>query len=56
MSGNGAVAFAFNALRQAYFGLHASKLLLVNYESLMKNPSSTIGALNTTFWNDSCAK
>ncbi len=38
--GNGMVGYAFNALKQAYFGEHAPKqLLLVQYETLVKDPA-----------------
>ena len=37
--GNGLVGFAYNALRQACFGPHADKLLLLTYETLTSDPA-----------------
>ncbi len=41
----GMVGFAYNALREAVYGEHADKLLLVRYESLTTNPLGTIAAI-----------
>lgn len=44
-SGTGMVGFAWNALREAVFGAHADRLLLVRYESLTANPLGTLVAI-----------
>ena len=36
--GNGMVGFAWNALRQGFFGPHAERLMLVTYETLTREP------------------
>lgn len=36
--GNGMVGFAWNALRQGFFGPHAGRLMLVTYETLTREP------------------
>jgi sulfotransferase len=41
----GLVGSAFNALREAVFGEHADRLLLVRYESLTTNPLGTLEAI-----------
>ena len=43
--GDGMVGFAWNALREAVFGPHADRLLLVRYESLTTNPLNTLAAI-----------
>lgn len=40
--GGGVVGFALNALREAFYGPHASRLLLVDYEALAREPASTL--------------
>jgi sulfotransferase len=39
---DGLVGFALDALREAYWGEHASRLILVGYESLAKDPERTL--------------
>ncbi len=41
----GMVGYAFNALREAVYGEHADRLLLVRYESLTTNPLGTLAAV-----------
>ena len=41
----GMVGFAFNALREAVYGEHSDRLLLVRYESLTANPLGTLAAI-----------
>jgi sulfotransferase len=41
----GMVGFAFNALREAVYGEHANRLLLVRYESLLADPLATLRAI-----------
>jgi sulfotransferase len=43
--GDGMVGFAWNALREAVFGPHADRLLLVRYETLITNPLGTLAAI-----------
>ena len=43
--GTGMVGFAYNALREAVYGEHADRLLLVRYESLSNNPLGTLAAI-----------
>ena len=43
--GEGMVGYALNALREAVFGEHADRLLLVRYESLTANPAGTMNAV-----------
>jgi sulfotransferase len=42
---NGMVGFALNALREAVYGEHADRLLLVRYESMTANPLGTLAAI-----------
>lgn len=44
-SSTGLVGFALDALREAFYGEHADRLLLVEYEALAKHPRHTIGAI-----------
>ena len=41
----GMVGFAYNALREAVYGEHGDRLLLVRYESLTANPLGTLAAI-----------
>jgi sulfotransferase len=41
-NGNGMVGFAYNALRQAFYGPHSSRLLLVTYETLTRDPQRAL--------------
>ncbi len=44
--GDGMVGYAYNALKEAYFGEHATdRLMLVQYESLVRDPQKTISAV-----------
>ena len=43
--GDGMAGFAWNALREAVYGPHADRLLLVRYESLTANPLGTLAAI-----------
>jgi sulfotransferase len=45
MGGLGAVSAAYNALKGAYFSPHASHLVLINYESLAREPAQSIKRL-----------
>ena len=42
---SGMYGYAANALREAVFGEHAGRLLLVRYESLISNPLATLAAI-----------
>jgi sulfotransferase len=42
---NGLVGFALDALREGFYGEHADRMLLVEYEALAKHPRHTIGAI-----------
>ena len=42
---DGMVGFAWNALREAIYGPHADRLLLVRYEQLTANPRGTLAAI-----------
>ncbi|HUA54271.1 MAG TPA: sulfotransferase [Candidatus Sulfotelmatobacter sp.] len=41
----GFVGYAYNALKEAFFGQHAQRLILVQYDSLTKQPAATLRAL-----------
>jgi sulfotransferase len=41
----GSAGFAWNALREAYFGEHASGLIVVDYEALTREPQRTLESL-----------
>lgn len=41
-AGNGLVGFAFNAVKGAFFGEAADRIVLIRYESLISNPKETI--------------
>lgn len=43
--GTGMVGFAWNGLREAVFGEHADRLLLVTYETLTADPSRALAAI-----------
>lgn len=45
MNSSGAVGAAYNALKGAFFGPQCSRLVLVNYESLAKEPARTMKEL-----------
>jgi sulfotransferase len=42
---DGMAGFAWHALREAVYGVHADRLLLVRYESLTSNPLGTLAAI-----------
>ena len=42
---NGFVGYAYNALKEAFFGAHAQRLILVQYDSLTRQPGQTLDAL-----------
>jgi sulfotransferase len=44
-SGSGMVGFAWNALREAYFGEQADRLLLITYETLTQTPLAALDAI-----------
>ncbi len=44
-SGAGMLGFALNALREAVYGEHSDRLLLVRYETLTANPLGTLAAI-----------
>jgi sulfotransferase len=44
-SGAGMLGFALNALREAVYGEHCDRLLLVRYETLTANPLGTLAAI-----------
>ncbi len=44
-SGDGLVGFALDALRDAFYGDFSDRILLVDYEALVKEPQRTMGAL-----------
>ena len=44
-AGNGMVGFAWNALREAWFGEQADRLLLVTYETLTETPQRALDAI-----------
>lgn len=44
--GDGMVGYAYNALKEAYFGAHATdRLMLVQYESLVRDPQRVLAAI-----------
>jgi sulfotransferase len=42
---DGMVGYALDALREAYFGEYADRLLLVGYEALVRDPAATLAAI-----------
>jgi sulfotransferase len=44
-SGTGMVGFAWNALREAWFGEESDRLLLVSYETLTQSPQVALDAI-----------
>ncbi len=44
-SASGMYGFSLNALREAVYGLHSDRLLLVRYETLTANPLGTLAAI-----------
>jgi sulfotransferase len=45
MAADGVVGIAWNALREAFYGEHADKMLIVTFESLTRAPKDTISAI-----------
>lgn len=44
-SSDGMVGYALDALREAYFGEYADRLLLVGYEALTRDPAATLASI-----------
>ncbi len=44
-SSNGLVGFALDAMREGFYGEHANRMLVVEYEALAKNPEDTLRAI-----------
>lgn len=44
-NGEGMVGFAYNALKEAFYGEHANQLLLVQYETLVSDPQRVLNAV-----------
>jgi sulfotransferase len=42
---DGLVGYALDALREAFFGEHADRLMLVTYEALTRDPAATLAAI-----------
>lgn len=43
--GDGMVGYAYNALKEAFFGAHADQLMLVQYETLVTAPAKAVQAI-----------
>lgn len=44
-NGDGLVGFSYNALKDAFYGAHADKMLLVQYETLVTEPQRVLDAV-----------
>ncbi len=44
-NGEGMVGYAYNALKEAFFGPHAQRLMLMQYETLTSEPQKTLAAI-----------
>ena len=44
-NGEGMVGYAYNALKEAFFGQHAGQLMLVQYETLVADPQRALAAI-----------
>jgi sulfotransferase len=44
-AGTGMVGFAFNALKEAFYGAHADRLMLLRYETLASQPADAMRAV-----------
>lgn len=44
-NGEGLVGYAYNALKEAFFGEHAARLMLVQYETLVAQPQRVLDAV-----------
>jgi sulfotransferase len=42
---NGMVGFAYNALKEAYYGEHTDRLMLLTYETLSRAPAQAMAAV-----------
>jgi sulfotransferase len=42
---NGMVGFAYNALKEAYYGEHTDRLMLLTYETLSRAPAEAMAAV-----------
>ncbi|MPZ39065.1 MAG: sulfotransferase [Rhizobiales bacterium] len=42
---NGIIGFAYNALKEAYYGEHADRLMLLTYETLTRAPARAMAAV-----------
>lgn len=48
-NGDGLVGFSYNALKDAFYGPHADKLLVVQYETLVTDPALVLDAIYQHF-------
>lgn len=53
-NGEGMVGYAYNALKQAFYGEHASKLLVVQYETLVSDPQRVLDAIYAFIGQPGC--
>lgn len=44
-NGDGIVGFSFNALKEAFYGKHAPHLMLLQYETLVRDPARAMAAI-----------
>jgi sulfotransferase len=44
-SGDGLLGFAYNALKEAFYGEHARHLMLLQYETLVRDPAGALAAV-----------
>ncbi|NMG63343.1 sulfotransferase [Azoarcus indigens] len=44
-NGDGLVGYAYNALKEAFFGPHAAQLMLLQYETLVSDPQRALAAV-----------
>jgi sulfotransferase len=47
-SPNGTVGFAWNAVQEAFYGEHADRIIVMDYEALTREPQKTIDAIYKT--------
>lgn len=52
--GEGIVGHAYNALKEAFFGVHASRLMLVQYETLASEPARVLAAIYEFIGEPAC--
>ena len=43
---NGLFGYAWNAVREAYYGLHKDRLIMVNYDDLAQQPDITLAQIH----------